>query len=91
MSFMKRAKKVGKAIGVCSVCGKTHMRDRPTDVAYCDCYRYCPQCGEAMEPYTPENLGKNYNPDKGLHVLFVCRNCSPPYYSKQMPVEVSLE
>ena len=44
-----------------------------------------------MTSYTPDLTGKSYDPDKGLHVLFVCLNCSPPYYSKMMPVEVQLE
>lgn len=85
------AKKIGKACGTCSNCGKRLCRDRPADIAYCDCYKYCPQCGKSMTSYTPDLTGKSYDPDKGLHVLFVCLNCSPPYYSKMMPVEVQLE
>jgi len=84
------SKKVGKAVGVCGVCGQTLTRDRPADIAYCDCYRYCPNCGRAMTPYTPDLNGKNYDPERGLKVLFVCTNHSPPYYSTQKPVEVQL-
>jgi len=85
--------KVGKACGTCSICGKTICKDRPTDVAYCDCHLYCPLCGERMTAYTPD-LGKAYNPEKGLSVLYWCNNPDEheePYYSSQMPVEVELE
>jgi len=102
------SEKVGKAIGTCSVCGKTHFRDRPADIAYCDCYRYCPLCDPPytvlMTPFTPDLTPSMYRSEKAHDVkggsaeppewtsetLFVCYNHSPPYYSRQKPVEVLL-
>lgn len=89
--MLRSHKQIGKAVGTCSNCGRTHRKDRPADIAYCNCYKKCPQCGATMTPYTPDLTGKHYNVDKGLKVLFVCLECKPPYYSKLLPVEVTLE
>ena len=82
--------KVGYAKGICTGCGKTLIRKRPADVAVCDCYLYCPLCGEEMTPYTPDLAATTYEPEKGLEVFYVCDKHTPPYYSKQKPVEVRL-
>ena len=82
--------KVGYAQGKCSVCGKLLIRKRPADLAVCGCYEYCPLCGEKMTPYTPDLTPTTYESDKGLEVFYVCNNHTPPYYSKQKPVEVKL-
>ena len=81
--------KTGKAVGTCPRCGKELSAPRPTSVAYCDCYRYCPN-GHVMVPYTPEVAREAYDPDKGLRVLMWCPLCDPPHYSKEMPAEVNL-
>ena len=82
--------KIGFAEGKCGVCGKTLRRRCPADFAVCDCYECCPLCGEKMTPYTPDLSPITYDPEKGLEVLYVCNNHSPPHYSKQKPVEVHL-
>jgi hypothetical protein len=82
--------KIGYAEGKCSRCGKILRRLRPADVAVCDCYLYCPLCGKEMVPYTPDLTPVTYEPEKGLEVFYVCNNHTPPYYSKQKPVEVKL-
>jgi len=61
--------KIGFALGVCPVCGKTLRRPRPADVAICDCYVYCPLDGKKMEPYTPDLTPSTYEPNKGLDVV----------------------
>jgi len=82
--------KVGFAVGTCPRCGKTLRRRRPADYGVCDCYEYCPLCGKKMEAYTPDLTPTTYESDKGLEVFYVCNNHTPPYYSKQKPVEVRL-
>lgn len=80
---------VGDACGVCSKCGKEICRPRPADFAVCDCWEYCPICGRLMEPYTPDLSPGSYEKDD-IHVVRVCSYHSPPYKSKQLPVEVRL-
>jgi len=92
------AVQIGYAEGVCSNCGKTLMRRRPVDIAVCDCYEYCPLCGNKMQPYTPDLTPSTYGPieseeaqgdtGKPLDVFYYCLNCR--YYSAQKPVEVRL-
>ena len=60
------------------------------DYAVCDWHIYCPLCGAKMTPYTPDLTPTSYKSEKGIDVLYVCNNHSPPYYSKQKPVEVRL-
>jgi ssDNA-binding Zn-finger/Zn-ribbon topoisomerase 1 len=84
------AARVGYAEGKCPVCGKRMIRKRPSDLAICDCYEYCPLCGAKMQPFTPDLTPRIYEPEKGLEVFYVCNNHMPPYYSKQKPVEVHL-
>ena len=84
------AVKLGFAEGICSKCGRMLRRRRPADYAVCDCYEYCPLCGENMTPYMPDYTPASYESEKGLDVLYFCSNHSPPYYSKQKPVEVRL-
>ena len=60
------------------------------DYAVCDWHIYCPLCGAKMPPYTPDLTPASYKSEKGIDVLYVCNNHSPPYYSKQKPVEVRL-
>jgi len=86
--------KIGFAAGTCPICGRTLRRRRPADWAVCDCYSKCPLCSPAytveMTPYTPDLTPTTYESEKGIDVLYVCNNHSPPYYSKQKPVEVRL-
>jgi len=82
--------KVGCAQGICPVCGKLLMRNRPADLAVCDCYEYCPLCGAKMTPFTPDLTPTTYESEKGFDILYVCNNHAPPYYSKLKPVEVKL-
>ena len=82
--------KIGFAEGKCGVCGKTLRRRRPADYAVCECYMYCPLCGEKMMSYTPDLSPITYNPEKGLNFLYVCNKHTLPYYSKQKSVEVPL-
>ena len=82
--------KIGYAEGTCPKCGKLLIRKRPADIAVCDCYEYCPLCGKKMTPYTPDLTLTTYEPEKGLEVFYACNNHTPPYYSKQKPVEVKL-
>jgi len=79
--------KVGFAEGKCGICGKTLRRRRPADIAVCDCYEYCPLCGEKMKSYTPDLSPITYESGE-LNVLFQCPSCG--YKSKQKPVEVRL-
>lgn len=82
--------KVGFAEGECPACGRTLRRRRPAEYAVCDCYERCPLCGAKMTPYTPDLTPTTYESEKGLRVLYVCNSHTPPYYSKQKPVEVKL-
>jgi len=82
--------KVGYAKGICLSCGKTLIRKRPADMAVCDCYLCCPLCGKEMVPYAPDLTPTTYEPEEGLEVFYVCNDHTPPYYSKQKPVEVRL-
>ena len=82
--------KVGKISGTCSNCGRTYFSDRPApQFVVCQCYKYCPQCGTLMTPFS-NDLGMKTGESK-LAVLYVCYNCNPPCYSKQEPIEVQLE
>lgn len=96
--------KIGYAQGVCPKCGKLLIRKRPADLAVCDCYEYCPLCGAKMKPFTPDLTPSTYrfeesqalkgqaveSPEWTMETLYVCNNHTPPYYSKQKPVEVCL-
>jgi len=96
--------KVGFAQGTCPVCGKLLIRKRPADLAVCDCYEYCPLCGTKMTPFTPDLTPSTYgaeesgglkgqaveNAEAGIETIMVCSNHTPPYYSRQKPVEVKL-
>lgn len=79
--------KIGYAIGKCGTCGKTLRRHRPAEYAVCNCYLYCPLCGEKMNSYAPDLSLKAYKSGE-LDVLFQCPNCS--HKSKLRPVEVML-
>jgi len=54
------AVEVGYAEGTCSKCGKILRRRRPADYAVCDCYMYCPRCGNKMNPYTHEQFSGTF-------------------------------
>ena len=89
---------VGYAEGTCPNCGATHKRTRPADFAICDCYKFCPLCGNEMQPYTPDLTTSTYgsiesetaqgDTDKPMNVLYYCPSCR--YYSALKPVEVNL-
>ena len=101
---MRKMVKIGYAEGECPRCGKTLRRRRPADYAVCDCYEYCPLCGAKMTPFTPDLTPSTYrveeslaikgqaveSPEWTMETLYVCYNHTPPYYSKQKPVEVKL-
>ena len=98
---------MGMVQGVCGGCGKTIRRDNPVPVVVtCDCYKICPLCGSAMEPYAPDLDPKTYRneddpswdllsqAEKGessVNVVYVCGLHSPPFFSDRLPVEVALE
>ena len=81
---------MSKYMGKCGKCGKTYYSNRKGDIIVCDCWKYCPLCGAEMQPYTPDLTPSFYGLDgkRDLHVLMVCMNHSPPFYSSQKPVEV---
>jgi len=81
---------VGYATGKCPKCGKTYTRKRPTFPIICDCYKFCPLCGQEMTLYTPDLTPTVYQSEKGVKALYVCNNHGPPYYSTQTAVEVVL-
>lgn len=81
---------VGYATGKCDRCGKTYTRKRPAFPILCDCYKFCPLCGQEMTPYTPDLTPTIHQSEKGQKVLYVCNNHTPPYYSTQTSVEVVL-
>lgn len=98
--------KTGYAEGTCSRCGRTIKRQRPADVAVCDCWEYCPQdhgrgaYGTLMEAYTPDTTLSTYGPIKTEgtawgdieHPLNILRRCPTcNYHSQQRPIEVQLE
>jgi len=85
--------KVGLAFGRCPKCGRVYVAHRPTQPIQCDCWRTCPICGREMKPYTPDLTPSTYGLDgKGnLKILLWCDRHTPPYYSSQKPVEVTLE
>lgn len=82
---------VGYAKGKCSRCSRTYTRKRPAFSVYCDCWKICPLCSQEMTPYKPDLTPSVYDPEKGLRVVMVCLNHSPPHYSKDLPVEVKLK
>ena len=96
--------KIGYAEGVCPSCGKTLIRKRPADMAVCDCYKYCPLCGNKMASFSPDLTPSTYRAGEGfalkgqaveepkwtVETIYVCYNHSPPHYSSQKPVEVRL-
>ena len=81
---------MAKFEGECPRCGKVHYSNRKDDVVVCDCWRYCPICGAEMMSYTPDLAPETYCADgkRDFAVLMVCTFHSPPFYSKQKPVEV---
>ncbi len=73
-------------------------------VVECDCYLYCPLCGEKMTPYTPDltprvyraeedydPLGEAAKSEATVEALLVCLNHDMPYYSTRRPMEVMLK
>lgn len=46
-----------------------------------------------MTPYTPDTAPKTYalNSLRELQILMVCTRHSPPFFSKQKPVEVQTD
>jgi len=84
--------KVGYVRGTCRECGRTYTAQGPAAPVLCDCYQYCPLCGNKMTPYVPDLTPGLYwsDPAKDMRTLFACNNHTPPYYSKQRPVEVML-
>ncbi len=93
--------------GTCGVCDKTIRRVSPGAtpmLVECDCYLYCPLCGEKMTPYTPDltprtyraegdydPLGETPKSEVSVETLYVCLNHDPPYYSTRKPMEVMLK
>lgn len=82
--------KVGYACGVCPKCNKTICRRRPADLAVCGCWMYCPLCGRKMQSHTPD-LTPQFYVKGDMDVVMICANHTPPYESKQKPVEVILK
>jgi hypothetical protein len=81
---------MAKYKGKCPVCGRINHSNRKGDIIVCDCWNLCPLCGANMTPYTPDLAPKTYGVDgkRELSVLMACSLHSPPFYSKQKPVEV---
>jgi len=52
--------------------------------------KHIEELNEKMTPFTPDLTPTTYESEKGLRVFYVCSNHTPPYYSKQKPVEVRL-
>lgn len=91
--------------GICSQCSKTIRRvSNAPMLVECDCYLYCPLCGEKMTPHTPDltpslyKAEKDYDPlgegpknEATLEALFVCLNHASPHYSTRKPMEVMLK
>jgi len=97
--------KVGLECGTCPNCGKEICRPRPTDVAVCDCWEYCPQdhgkgpYATKMDPYTPDMTLQTYGPIETAgdawgdleHPMDILYVCPEcKYHSAQKPVEVQL-
>lgn len=87
---------VGCASGKCSNCGRVFHSDHPVVVA-CDCYEYCPLCGQRMTDYVPDLAPSQYGRGgvRGLLAYKVCNNLAghsdhSPYFSTLKPVEVEL-
>lgn len=96
--------KIGFAVGICSVCGRTLRRRRPADLVVCDCYKFCPMDhGKGlymtpMDPYTPDLTPSTYGSIEGedvtgdteapIKILYCCPKCG--HYSAQLPVGVAL-
>jgi hypothetical protein len=93
--------KIGLAEGECPRCGRVWRRERPTDVVLCDCYRYCPCCGDEMTPYEPDPSPRVYRsedvddpagaavkPEASVRTRLHCARCG--YFSDGVPVEVRL-
>ncbi len=78
--------------GKCPNCGKIFYSERQGDIVTCDCWQYCPICGAEMTQYTPDSASKTYALDSkhDFDVLMICTFHSPPFFSKQKPVEVEL-
>jgi hypothetical protein len=83
---------MAKREGKCPECRKIHRSQRREDIAVCDCWRYCPICGAEMTEYTPDLAPNIYGHDGNhdLQILMACTLHSPPFLSKQKPVEVEL-
>jgi len=76
--------------GKCPNCGRIYYSQFKGEIIICDCYRYCPLCGNEMQPYKPDLAPKTYGIDgkQEIQILYVCNNHSPPFFSTQKPVEV---
>jgi len=81
---------MGEYEGKCPRCGKIHYSKRKGDRVVCDCWLYCPICGEEMKPYTPDLTPNTYGLDgkRDMTILRVCARHSPPFFSTQKPVEI---
>ncbi|HDD70465.1 hypothetical protein CW707_00395 [Candidatus Bathyarchaeota archaeon] len=81
---------MGEYEGKCPRCGKIHYSKRKGDRVVCDCWLYCPICGEEMTPYTPDLTPNTYGLDgkRDMTILRVCARHSPPFFSTQKPVEI---
>jgi|GEM_PF-600636 len=98
--------KVGLVSGVCPRCNRKIIASRPTDLAICDCWEYCPRdhgngaYATKMEPYTPDLTLVTYGSIKVVsgdvrgdleHPMNILRRCPVcGYLSAQKPVEVRL-
>jgi len=93
--------------GTCGHCGKTIRRVSPGGTPMlmeCDCFLYCPLCGDGMTPYTPDLTPKTYRAEEDydpfgeapksettLETLYVCLSHDPPLYSTRKAMEVVLK
>jgi len=85
--------KIGYVQGTCPECGRTYRAPRPAMPVLCDCYQYCPLCGNKMAAYVPDLTPSTYRTSQSepsMKTLYVCNNHTPPYYSSLKPVEVNL-
>lgn len=98
--------RVGYVSGTCKRCGREITRPIPEEVAYCDCWKYCPndhgngRYATLMDPYEPDLTPRTYRGIKVKsgtthgdldHPMSILRVCPVcNHHSKQLPVEVSL-
>ena len=83
--------------GKCSRCKREYFADHK-DPVVCECWELCPQCGQKMEPYTPDLAANAYGKDgkRDLLILRICNNVAghsdhSPFFSTLQPVQVELE